>query len=155
MAHNRIRISFAFFSLVLRSLFPQKSFLARKQFSSQKTRKDDVPRETIERGGPCWLVETEVNGDSQRVQMKGVLPWLVRWTCRAGTRDLCSALAALQIFFPHRTLFKFFVLIGHQRWGRQPRWVAYLLVCVSGCSQVSLTAVWYCVSKCGPKQFGW
>ncbi len=27
--------------------------------------------------------------------MKGVLPWLVRWTCRAGARDLCSALAAL------------------------------------------------------------
>jgi hypothetical protein len=27
--------------------------------------------------------------------MKGVLSWLVRWVCRAGTRDICSALAAL------------------------------------------------------------
>jgi hypothetical protein len=27
--------------------------------------------------------------------MEGVLPWLVRWACRAGTKDFCSALAAL------------------------------------------------------------
>jgi hypothetical protein len=27
--------------------------------------------------------------------MKGVLSWLVRWACRAGTRDFYSALAAL------------------------------------------------------------
>jgi hypothetical protein len=27
--------------------------------------------------------------------MKGVLPWLVHWACHAGTRDFCSALAAL------------------------------------------------------------
>ena len=26
--------------------------------------------------------------------MKRVLPWLIRWACRAGTRDFCSALAA-------------------------------------------------------------
>ncbi len=32
---------------------------------------------------------------TQRVQTKGVLPWLVRWACRAGTREFCSALAAL------------------------------------------------------------
>ncbi len=32
---------------------------------------------------------------TQRVQMKGVLPWYVRWACRAGTIDFCSALAAL------------------------------------------------------------
>ncbi len=32
---------------------------------------------------------------TQRVQMTRVLSWLVRWACRAGTRDLCSALAAL------------------------------------------------------------
>ncbi len=32
---------------------------------------------------------------TQRVHIKGVLPWLVRWACRAGTRDFCSALAAL------------------------------------------------------------
>jgi hypothetical protein len=27
--------------------------------------------------------------------MKGDLHWLVRWACRAGTRDFCSTLAAL------------------------------------------------------------
>jgi hypothetical protein len=32
---------------------------------------------------------------TQRVQMKGALPWLVRWACRVGTRDFCPALAAL------------------------------------------------------------
>jgi hypothetical protein len=30
-----------------------------------------------------------------RVQIKGVLSWLVRWACRAGTEYFCSALAAL------------------------------------------------------------
>jgi hypothetical protein len=32
---------------------------------------------------------------TQRVQMKGVLPWLVRWARRVGTRDFYPALAAL------------------------------------------------------------
>jgi hypothetical protein len=32
---------------------------------------------------------------TQRVQIKGVLPWLVRWTRRAGTIDFCPALAAV------------------------------------------------------------
>ncbi len=32
---------------------------------------------------------------TQRVQIKGILPWLVRWACRACIRDVCSALAAL------------------------------------------------------------
>ncbi len=39
-------------------------------------------------------VETELNGDA-RVQMKGVLPWLVPWALCAGTRDVYPALAAL------------------------------------------------------------
>ncbi len=42
---------------------------------------------------------------AQRVQMKGVLPWLVRWACCAGTRNFGPALAALlaqyKIFFLH------------------------------------------------------
>ncbi len=49
--------------------------------------------------------------ETQRVQMKEVLPWLVCWACHAGARDFCSDLAALfgpvQICFPHHTLFKF------------------------------------------------
>jgi hypothetical protein len=32
---------------------------------------------------------------TQRVQMKGILPWLVRWARHAGTRDFSPALAAL------------------------------------------------------------
>ncbi len=43
--------------------------------------------------------------------MEGVLPWMVRWACRAGTRYFCPALAALvspvqNIFFLGRTLFQ-------------------------------------------------
>jgi hypothetical protein len=41
-------------------------------------------------------VETEVNGDSKSTnEMKRVLSWLVRWVCRAGKKDFCSAFAAL------------------------------------------------------------
>jgi hypothetical protein len=32
---------------------------------------------------------------THRVDMKEVLPWLVRWACRLDTRYFCSALAAL------------------------------------------------------------
>ncbi len=44
--------------------------------------------------------------------MNGVLSWLVRWACRVGTRDFCSAFACSSrpstiYFFPHRTLFPF------------------------------------------------
>ncbi len=67
-------------------------------------------RETREEW-PQLTVETEVNGDSKRVQIKGVLPWLACWACRAGTRDFCPAFAVLvaqyKIFFPNRTLFPF------------------------------------------------
>ncbi len=42
-------------------------------------------------GWPLQNVETEVNVDST-VQMKEVLPWLVRWARRAGTRDFGPAL---------------------------------------------------------------
>jgi hypothetical protein len=47
------------------------------------------------------------------VHMNGVLPWLVQWTCRAGTIDFCPALAALVshvqniIFLTAHTLFHF------------------------------------------------
>ncbi len=40
---------------------------------------------------PLLTNETKANGNS----MKGVLPWLDRWACRACTRDFCSSLAAL------------------------------------------------------------
>jgi hypothetical protein len=52
-------------------------------------------------------------------QMKGVLSWLVRWACRTGTRDFCSALAALvgpvqNIFFLTAHYFNSFVPIAQQ-----------------------------------------
>jgi hypothetical protein len=55
-----------------------------KHFSDVETRE----------GWPLLTIETEANGDS-RVQMKGVLPWLVRWAGHAGTSDFSPALAAL------------------------------------------------------------
>ncbi len=74
-------------------------------------------RETRERC-PLLTVEIEVNG-IQRVQMKGALPWLVSWACRAGTRDFCSTLAALvgpvqNIFFLTVHFFNSFVTIAQQ-----------------------------------------
>ncbi len=63
----------------------------------------------LERGGTCWLLKLRWMG-TQRVQIKGVLLWLIRRACRAYTRDFYSALAALvgpvQNSFPHRTLFQ-------------------------------------------------
>jgi hypothetical protein len=56
---------------------------------------------------------------TQRVQMKGVLPWLIQWACRAGTRDFCLALAVLvgpvqNILFLTMHYFKSFVAIALQ-----------------------------------------
>ncbi len=63
-------------------------------------------------------VDTEVNG-AQRVQMKGVLSWLVRWACHASTRDFCSAVAALaglvqNIFFLTVHYFNSFVPVAQE-----------------------------------------
>ncbi len=67
--------------------------------------------------------------------MKGVLPCLVPKTFRAGTTDFCSALAALvgpvQNFCPHLTPFQIPLYPSPINLGRQPCWVACLLVCVS------------------------
>ncbi len=46
------------------------------------------------KGWPLLTVETEVNGESKSTNER-VLPRLVRWACRAGTRNFCPALAAL------------------------------------------------------------
>jgi hypothetical protein len=47
-----------------------------------------------ERGGPCWLLKLMQMGPSG-VQMKEVLPWLVRWARRAGRRDFYPSFAFL------------------------------------------------------------
>ncbi len=67
----------------------------------------DRTRETRE-GWPLLTVEAQVNGDSMGTNERG--PSLVRWACRAGTRDFCSALAAL-VGLVH---FNSFVLIAQQ-----------------------------------------
>ncbi len=59
-------------------------------------------------GWPLLTVELRRTG-TQRGQMKGVLSWLVRWACRAGTRDFCSAWAAL-VGLPFS---KYFSLTAH------------------------------------------
>jgi hypothetical protein len=51
--------------------------------------------------------------------MKGILPWLAYWACRAGTRDFCSVLAALagpvqNIFFLTIHFLNSFVPIAQQ-----------------------------------------
>ncbi len=44
----------------------------------------------------------------------------------------CSNLPSTKYLFPHRTLFQFLCPHRPSKLGRQPCWVAYLLVCVSG-----------------------
>ena len=77
---------------------------------------------------------------SQRVQMKGVLPWLDRWACRGVTRDFCSSLAALvglvqNIFFSPYTI-SFPLSPLPNKLGKLPCRVACLFVCVSGFSSL-------------------
>jgi hypothetical protein len=79
---------------------------------------------------------------TQRVQMKGVLSRLVRWACRAGTRDFCSALAALVgpvqiIFFLTILCFNSVVPIA-----QQAGWAALL-------GRLSLTV---CLRACGEQK---
>jgi hypothetical protein len=74
-------------------------------------------RETRE-GWPPPTVEIEVNGN-QRGQITGVLSWLVRWVCPAGTRDFDPALTSVvgpvqNIFFLTVQYFYSFVLITQQ-----------------------------------------
>ncbi len=70
------------------------------------------------------------------VQMKGFLPWWVRWDCRAGTRYFCSALAALvspvqnDVFLTVHYFDSFYP--SPSKVGMQPCWVACLFLCVSG-----------------------
>jgi hypothetical protein len=67
--------------------------------------------------------------------MNGVLPWLVRWSCPASTRDFFLPWLALvvpvqNIFFLTIYYFNYFIP-SPSKLGRQPCWVACLLVCVS------------------------
>jgi hypothetical protein len=49
--------------------------------------------------------------------MKGVLPWLVHWACRAGTRDFCSVFSSrprTKYFFLAVRYFHYFFPIAQQ-----------------------------------------
>ncbi len=95
----------------------------------------DQKAERLETGGPCWLLKLRWMG-TQTAQMKGVLPWLFDWACRASTRDFCSALAALvgpvqNIFFSLPYIISIQLSPFPCKLGGQPCLVACLLVCVS------------------------
>ncbi len=94
-----------------------KIFVSNYVVLTVRKEKDKSERGTRE-GWLFWLLKMRWMG-TQRVQMKGVPPWLVRWTCRAGTRDFCSALAALigpdqNIFLLTVHCFNSFVPIAQQ-----------------------------------------
>jgi hypothetical protein len=58
---------------------------------------------------------------NQRVEMRGVLPWRVRWTRRAGTKGVCLALSTVvsqlqNIIFLTAHFFTVLGLIAQQAW---------------------------------------
>ncbi len=79
----------------------------------------------------CWIWWM----GAQRVQIKVVLPCLVHWALRAGTRDFYPALAALigpvQNIFASAYTFSIYVPPSPSNLGRQPCMAAYLCLCVS------------------------
>ncbi len=75
-------------------------------------------RRAAREGWPLLTLETEPNGDSKSTNERSP-PWLVRWACRARTRDLCTALTALvgpvqNILFLTIHYFSSFVLFDQQ-----------------------------------------
>jgi hypothetical protein len=114
------------FHIILR-IFARRKFLF-QLLAAVKTLSNAVAR-TIEtrEGRPLLTVETEVNGASKSTNER-VLPWLVRWACRAGTRDFCSALPLLVVQLQYTFLLTNSILSPHH----PASWTACLLVCVSG-----------------------
>ncbi len=90
----------------------------------------------IRKRWPLLTVENKVMG-TQRVQMKGVLPWLVGWACNAGASDFCPAFVcsirpSAKYFFSHHTLFQCICPIAQQDGQAAVLGRLSLLVCVSG-----------------------
>jgi hypothetical protein len=74
--------------------------------------------ERLVRGRPRYLLKLRRMG-TQRGQIIGFLPWLVRWTSRAGKIDFCPAFVVLVspvrgIIFLTVHFFTLFVLIAQQ-----------------------------------------
>jgi hypothetical protein len=74
------------------------------------------------------LAETQVNGASKNSNERG--PSSLGWFFRLGTRDFCFALVVL--VGPVQNIFSIPLSPSPSNLGRQPCWVACLLVCVSG-----------------------
>ncbi len=80
---------------------------------------------------------------NQRVQIKGALPWLVRWASRAFTKIFVQSwllLAALlsgqyKIYFSSPCSIPIPLSPSPTKLGSQPCWVAFLLVCFYGSDQ--------------------
>jgi hypothetical protein len=91
--------------------------------------------ERLERGGPCWLVETELNGDSKisnergrsLVGSLGLLCWYKRFLFILGYSSQPRTIYVV--------LFQFFVLIGQQAGRADALGRLSLSMCCSGCSQ--------------------
>ncbi len=66
------------------TLLPLHHFHLGQQSQAQRDWREVAPVENVKTKVSAW-----------GLREKGVLPWLVRWACRAGTRDFCPALAAL------------------------------------------------------------
>ncbi len=45
--------------------------------------------------------------------MKGVLPWMVRWALRAGTRDFCPEVEFIKL--KAAKIYRFLQLLSHSR----------------------------------------
>ncbi len=94
-----------------------------------------LSQERLERGGPRRLRQ---RGDLRKeyIHMKGVLPGLVRWARRIGTRDFCSVLGALVDLVKKSSSpdnFLLYLSPSPSKLGRQSCRVACLLLSVFGC----------------------
>ncbi len=126
----------------------QLSFFVHKAGKKQPLNRQVQP-ERLERGGP--LLKLRWMG-TQRVQIERILPWFIRYACRAGTRDFCSALVALvvpvQSIFSSPYAISIHLSPSPSKLGRQPCWVACLLVCVSGYNCWIKKNTWICRYNC-------
>ncbi len=86
-------------SKILKNIFVQIRFLSpysREPLSFSQKMSTSLHQERPERTGPCRLLKLRWMR-TQKLQMEGALPWLVRWPWRACTnlpRDFYPALAA-------------------------------------------------------------
>ncbi len=87
-------------------------------------------------GGPCWLLKLR-QMETQRVQIKGILSWLVSWAHCAGTRMCLSCFSSqASKIFPHGTLFQCICPHRPASWAgsRDGSLVSYCVSCTANCN---------------------